>query len=493
MSKAMRRAFLLPFCLLAGIGGAWLMHGVFQKSAVPVVRVDASEVSEYLEAGDHFLAEERYSLALTNYEGAARLDPGNVGVRMRIAQIYQAKNRYSDAEQELLFIHELDPDNTEALYRLATINRAVKQFERADEFLDQLTPLLDESDPAQANIQFLRGEVALWRSDFEAARQAFEQAVALNPEWVSARYYQAMLQIPLDAGGALSNLRALEIDASAPLYDKVEAAITQLANLGTAGSDNERQLLLASLFIEQNLPTLALGFAKQVADAEPEYQQAHTYLGYAYFLLGDLTEAERRLIYSQQISETPSALSYYYLGQLYSQLESFAQAAEAYERAIFEGKTEAAVYYRLGLALNQEAAYTKATKSMELALEQEPHNLAIITSLINTLLTQLKDPERAQQVGEKAIQTLPEEARAYSLLGWAQYEAGEYDAASVSLSAALKLDPREASAHYNHGMLLQAQGQTAQAIEAYRLALDYDQQGGIALLADRALAQMTER
>jgi len=489
----MRRAFLLLFCLLSGIGGAWLVHGVFQKSAMPVVRVEGREVSEFLEAGDRFLAQERYSLALTNYEAAARLAPGDVAVRMRIAQIYQAKNRYSDAEQELLFVQALDPEHVEALYRLATINRAVKQFERADDFIDRLAPLLDASDPALANVQFLRGEIALWRSDFESARQDFEQVLAVNPSWNSARYYQAMLQIPLDAGGALSNLRAIEIDASVPLHAKINAAIAKLANLDTAGSDNERKLMLASLFIEQNLPTVAYDFARQVVDEVPEYQQAQTYLGYIYYLLGDLTEAERRLIYSQQISESPSALSYYYLGQVYSQLESFSQAVEAYERAVFEGKTDAEVYYRLGLAHKEVSSYTKSTKSMELALEKEPHNLAIITSLINTLITQLKDPLRARQLAEKTVQTIPEESRAYSLLGWAQLEAGENEEAMISLSAALKLDPREASAHYNRGMLLERQGRIPQAIESYQLALDFDQQGGIALLADRALVQLAER
>ncbi|MBW3630629.1 MAG: protein kinase [Gemmatimonadetes bacterium] len=68
---------------------------------------------------------------------------------------------------------------------------------------------------------------------------------------------------------------------------------------------------------------------------------------------------------------------------------------------------------------------------------------------------------------QAAADLAPANASYRNDLGWALYEAGQYDAAARELSEVLRLDPRRAIAHANLGEVRLAQGDTAAAIEQY--------------------------
>ena len=71
----------------------------------------------------------------------------------------------------------------------------------------------------------------------------------------------------------------------------------------------------------------------------------------------------------------------------------------------------------------------------------------------------------------EAAETNPEDASALACLGSAQYRAGEYEEASVSLTKAIALDPTLTPAHYNLGSAYLALGKPTSAIASYQEAI----------------------
>jgi Tfp pilus assembly protein PilF len=59
-------------------------------------------------------------------------------------------------------------------------------------------------------------------------------------------------------------------------------------------------------------------------------------------------------------------------------------------------------------------------------------------------------------------------------LGTVKLQQGDYVAAKVQFSAAIKLDPKYAQAYYDLGMTLRKTNQRAEAVQEFKKALEVD-------------------
>jgi tetratricopeptide (TPR) repeat protein len=87
-------------------------------------------------------------------------------------------------------------------------------------------------------------------------------------------------------------------------------------------------------------------------------------------------------------------------------------------------------------------------------------------------LRELQHPREAVCDGQVAVAVRPGSAEAHSLLGVAQLELGNYDAAAAALQRAIALDPRFAWAHCHLGGALCGKGKLDEAIACYKKALE---------------------
>jgi Tfp pilus assembly protein PilF len=69
--------------------------------------------------------------------------------------------------------------------------------------------------------------------------------------------------------------------------------------------------------------------------------------------------------------------------------------------------------------------------------------------------------------GKIKTQSRGERARVSLILGWANRQLGELDAAEQNLLEATKLDPKSVRGHFELGKVYQARGQNEKAMEAY--------------------------
>ena len=69
-----------------------------------------------------------------------------------------------------------------------------------------------------------------------------------------------------------------------------------------------------------------------------------------------------------------------------------------------------------------------------------------------------------------AVETHPDKAMSYNLLGWAYTAMEEYDEAEENLQKALSMDPKLDAVHLNLGWLYEKNGQETLAKEYYKKA-----------------------
>jgi len=129
-------------------------------------------------------------------------------------------------------------------------------------------------------------------------------------------------------------------------------------------------------------------------------------------------------------------------------------------------------FLRAGMANERTGNYPAAVKAYERGLAVEPENVELLNSLGFALFQQGKSKEAVVAL-EKAIAIDPKHAKAHNNLALAAIDSGELEVAEAHYreSLAIKAQP----AIYNDlGFVLERQGLTDEAVEAYRKALELD-------------------
>lgn len=123
----------------------------------------------------------------------------------------------------------------------------------------------------------------------------------------------------------------------------------------------------------------------------------------------------------------------------------------------------AQAHHRLG------AEPAAAAAAYERMLALRPEHLVTLNDLAYLLADELGEPERALPLAERAAAMAPENARVLDTLGWAQYRAGQIEAARRTLERAVALEPVP-EAHLHLGVVYAALEQAGPAREQFEQA-----------------------
>ncbi|HDS11593.1 MAG TPA: tetratricopeptide repeat protein [Candidatus Wirthbacteria bacterium] len=281
-----------------------------------------------------------------------------------------------------------------------------------------------------------------------------------------------------------------ELEITSPVIQHSQKAIQSLEKIEALDSELLQTMQMGVTYLEQDLPTLALDYFQTTLDKEPNYHSAHYYLGYTYFLTGDISRALQYLEASLELGSPPDALAYYYLAKVYSHQKDYKKAINMYERSVDAGADFVDLFVSLGQALRENQEFSKAARSYLRALRLDENLIKTRVSLISIYLYNLKDYTKAKEIATECTKRDPLLARCHDLLGWVLLENEELIEAEKSIRLALELDPELASAYYNLATLLEQKGLIDQARTNYQTALDLDFTGEIAPIADQALANL---
>ncbi|MEO5578601.1 MAG: tetratricopeptide repeat protein, partial [Sphingomicrobium sp.] len=240
--------------------------------------------------------------------------------------------------------------------------------------------------------------------------------------------------------------------------------------------DNRAGTLLLALLLDAGdrdgdalamLRTIPAGqpFAAQAQDAEVRILSG----------MGSSNEALARA--RAFVAATPNADSYSRLGAALIERELYAEAAEAYARAIAvsasgTGSDEAwALHLFRASALESANRWDEAKQDMAAAMSLSPDNPLLLNFLGYGQLERGENLEHAEAMVRKASALRPDDASITDSLGWAQFKRGRTDEAIATLQRAVEGDPAQAEIHEHLGDALYTAGRRIEARFAWRAAL----------------------
>ncbi len=135
------------------------------------------------------------------------------------------------------------------------------------------------------------------------------------------------------------------------------------------------------------------------------------------------------------------------LGNLYRNNEEFADAAQAYDKAVALIATPErdnwTVYYYRGIAFERTKQWDKAEPDFRKALQLEPDQPMVLNYLGYSMIDKKLNLTEAIAMVRKAVELKPNDGYIVDSLGWAHFRLGEYDEAVKQLERAVELKPAD--------------------------------------------------
>jgi Tfp pilus assembly protein PilF len=391
------------------------------------------------------------------------------------------------------------------------------------------------------------GLAAFERGDTTAARAAFEKALSLKADEVTAHTY---LGIIADRDGNLkeaerhfaaavkaepnrasvrnnygailmrtgrASLAAVEFEKSLKLDPNQPNALANLAQIrftgGTAADLRASSELFRRAFaikpdveIARALTAIALRL-KDNSAASTYYQKyaaalaaesetsahvpaARAELGAALFEAGLLQEAEAEL--SAAVSLNPADTdSVVRLARVYLARNDLPAAGRTLEASVARGNDPASVYALLAEVYEQSGHVENAIPAMRLAIQRDPQSEKLRFAYA-VLLTNTNAPGAAVIRLEESLKEFPSSSRLWFALGFANFRLDKNEEAERALRKAVELDPKFAAAFAYLGLIRARIGEYGEAISRYESALKADGKLAVVhhLIADAMLKQM---
>jgi Tfp pilus assembly protein PilF len=401
---------------------------------------------------------------------------------------------------------------------------------------------------AQQAKQFVDdGLAAFDRGDTTAARAAFEKALTLKADEVTAHTY---LGIIADRAGDLkeaerhfaaavkadpnrasvrnnygailmrtgrSSLAAAEFERSLKLDPDQPNALANLAQIRFAGGTSDDLRASSELFrraftikpdveIARALTAIALRL-KDYPAASSYYEKyaaaltaesetsahvpaARAELGAALFESGLLPEAEAELSAAVKLNpaDTDSVVR---LARVYLARKDLPAAGRTLEASVARGNDPAPVYALLAEVYEQSGHVENAIPAMRLAIQRDPQSEKNRFAYA-VLLTNTNAPAAAVIRVEESLKEFPASSRLWFALGFANFKLDKNEEAERALRKAVELDPKFAPAYAYLGLIRARTGAYAEAISLYESALKADKKLAVVhhLIADAMLKQM---
>lgn len=259
------------------------------------------------------------------------------------------------------------------------------------------------------------------------------------------------------------------------LEDKgLSIAFAQVARHANPGNSAASMLLALMLEQDGRAPD-ALDILRSIDPADPFANQA---LDAEIRLLIDSKREAEALQRAHQIATArPSADAFARLGVVYVEANRFAEAADAYGRAIaLSGQGASsdepwALHLFRASALEEAGRWAEAKAELDSALKLAPENPLLLNFLGYGKLERGEDLDTAEAMVRKASALRPDDASITDSLGWAQFKRGRLDEAIATLQRAAQADPGQAEIREHLGDALFAAGRRYEARFAWRAAL----------------------
>jgi len=396
--------------------------------------------------------------------------------------------------------------------------------QQAKQFVDEGLAAFDRGDTSAARNAFEKalnvkkdevtahtylGIIADRNGDLKEAERHFAAAVRLEPNRASVRNnYGAILMRT-----GRSSLAAVEFEKSLKLDPDQPNALVNLAQIRFAADDLRgsaelfkrafaikpdveiaRALTAISLRLKDNAAASTYYQSYATAPGAQSETPAHAptaraELGAALFEAGLLKEAEAELTAAVSLNpaDTDSVVR---LARVYLARKEIPAAGRTLEASVARGNDPAPVYALLADVYEQSGHVENAIPAMRLAIQRDPQSEKYRFAY-SVLLTNSNAPGAAVIRLKESLQTFPSSSRLWFALGFANFRLDKNEEAEQALRKAIELDPKFAPPFAYLGLIRAKTGAYGEAIALYESALRADSKLAVVhhLIADAMLKQ----
>lgn len=264
---------------------------------------------------------------------------------------------------------------------------------------------LIEREPEAYEAYYYLGEAYRNLQEFQAAKDAYAEALILFPDFPPALLGEALVEYALDPASWKSAVEKIETTIDlAPDYPDAQLAIARIyleqnetysaqAALRKArqGLPNEAEiyLLFAKSYLKDNQLQKAIPQLLLAQKLDGTNLETYRLLGETYFQIGEYTKALEPIQIIIIYSEDSSPEFWAWLGYCYAHLDMDEKAQEAFDTASGLEENNVTVSYYQGLFYLDNEEYEKALPFMEQAYDADPTSYQINLSI--ALINQGKD------------------------------------------------------------------------------------------------------
>ena len=475
----------------------------------------------FMERGDKFYAEQKYTEAIIEYLNVLQIDDNNVEACRKVASSYYSLEGFrecakvfctakeyeslrpnlrlklarcfinlgypSEGRKELAFILDKDSQRIEALVLLADTASTPGQISDA---LDRLRYVNPSVDPQEYNLAM--GVLDARRGDLSTAERYLNEALKGKTQMPEA--HMALGNVAL--AGKDFTLAEREFKAAAELTPDTSAAHVRLADFYLSRKDPKQAKKVLENII-QKYPDFspALHRLARIALESKKFDQCDKYLRAA--LDKNSSDLEAKTIHAQLLlarSETaraakeieevvralPDAPMPKYLLGLARMKEGDAFGARApLQQAVDQAPNFMPAVLLLAEANEHAGAHERAIESLFSVVAKNPGNLQAYGLLAETAKT-ADEIEKAEQLLEKGVLFFGNNPKFYMALGLIYLKEGEIEKAEGAVKQALAKGPDFADAHVLLGDCFLKQKDNDRAGREYKKAVELSPGASIA-------------
>jgi tetratricopeptide (TPR) repeat protein len=296
------------------------------------------------------------------------------------------------------------------------------------------------------------------QKNYEAAREAYEKVLALDPKF----------------SPALNNLAYLYSEHLGQLDKAYETARTAKELLPT---DPATADTFGWILYKRGQYSWALSLLQESAEklsSEPEVQ---FHLGMAYYMMGEEEPArialQRALQMNKEFRGKDEAAKS--LTVLSYNVETVGTEARAgLEKRLAERPDDPVALARLAIIYERARDIAKASGAYQTVLKNNPRNVRALENAARLSATQPENAKQVLELAKGAYKLAPDDPRVAYVLGRLAYQTGDFQWAANLLQETARKQPASAQVQYDLAQALYSVGRVQDAESATRTALQLD-------------------
>ncbi len=468
-----------------------------------------------------YVARRQSDLAIDNFTKALQIDPSRTETLRALALEYEAAKKYKEALNFFKTNKNLGQKEPEVVLGIVRSHIGLEQWNAAITALEEA----QKTFPEDARFPFYLGKLNRERGDFLQAKKAFEAAVGINPQLLTAHTALAQLAWRMDKDMQSGEEHIAEVVKYPDMIDdEVSVEVAKYYHMsdrrrlaeswyraGLSKNPNSwpARLALSKLLLEENKYEEAQALLEKARDEGVQDIRLAAYLADAYRQSGDFDRAVEEI--NKVIEQFPKNEEYVFIrGRIQFDRGNYETAREDFSRAYDLNPRYHDAYFYVGRTAFEKGDHQTALKIFRHVLDYQPNRgefrfyMARALEMAGRTSQALDEYRKATAVDEdygdenpsiyiyrgrlltnlgygregkadvrRALDLAPEMNEALLAMGEIEYVEKNYEDAIGHFKKALEKDPERPEAQHRLGMSQIYAGQQREGAQRLQLAIKY--------------------